>query len=354
MSETEIKPLITTVIPTYRRPKLLHRAILSVLNQTYPHISVCVYDNASGDETEEVVAQMTKKDSRVRYYRHPENIGSFNNFNYGLQEVKTPFFSLLSDDDVLVPTFYEEAIKAFRQYPETMLVCMPTIVVDSRLNVISGPSQVMNMTFYAQGEAVKGMIEVNIPATWTGIVFRKEVREQIGLINPDAGPQADGGFVYHAAARFPLAVIPGVGAVLMAHDNSTSGTVPPMGIEYVDWWNTMMQTIYEDDKFPLSVKEYILSKHLHPNYKNIGITQVARSLARGDYKYARESARGISECGYPVTGRILELLTWGCKLAPLQKIIVIARNLWRYFHGRRHRTLHQKYGHLAAFIKEYE
>ncbi|RKX41747.1 MAG: glycosyltransferase family 2 protein, partial [Thermotogae bacterium] len=66
------KPLITTIIPTYRRPKLLQRAIKSVLNQTYPHFQVCVYDNASGDETAEVVAEFAKKDPRVKYYCHPK------------------------------------------------------------------------------------------------------------------------------------------------------------------------------------------------------------------------------------------------------------------------------------------
>ncbi len=355
MTTLSAEPIITTVIPTYRRPRLLRRAILSVLNQTYPHVCVCVYDNASGDETEKVVRQLIQKDSRVRYHRHPENIGLFNNFNYGLQEVEPPFFSLLSDDDVLVPTFYEETIKAFRQYPEAMLVCMPTIVVDSLLNVISGPMQVMNTTFYAPGEAVKGMIEVNIPATWTGIVFRKEVRDQIGLINPNAGTRADGGFVYHAAARFPLVAVPGLGAVLMAHDNSTSATVPPIGIEHVHWWNTMMQTIYEDDKVPLSVKEYILSKNLHPNYKNIGIAQVGRSLARGDYGYAKEAAQGIGECGYPLTGKIIELFIWSCRIIPLlQRVAVALRESWRHFHIRKNKMLHQKYGHLVVFIKEYE
>ncbi|MEK7713004.1 MAG: glycosyltransferase, partial [Nitrospirota bacterium] len=37
-----VPPLITTIIPTYRRPKLLRRAIKSALNQTYPHLQVCV------------------------------------------------------------------------------------------------------------------------------------------------------------------------------------------------------------------------------------------------------------------------------------------------------------------------
>ena len=61
-------PMITTIIPTYRRPKLLRRAILSVLNQTYTNIQVCVFDNASGDETALVVAELARMDNRVKYF----------------------------------------------------------------------------------------------------------------------------------------------------------------------------------------------------------------------------------------------------------------------------------------------
>src|SRR5690242_8086487 len=38
--------LITAVIPTYRRPHLLRRAITSVLTQESAPLQVCVYDNA--------------------------------------------------------------------------------------------------------------------------------------------------------------------------------------------------------------------------------------------------------------------------------------------------------------------
>ena len=101
-------PLITTIIPTYRRPTLLKRAIESVLQQAYPHFQVWVLDNASGDETAEVVTQLTQQDKRVKYYCHPENVGAFNNFQYGLEQVSTPFFSFLSDDDMLLPDFYQQ------------------------------------------------------------------------------------------------------------------------------------------------------------------------------------------------------------------------------------------------------
>ena len=37
---------ITTVIPTYRRPQLLRRAVASALTQTYPQVRVSIHDNA--------------------------------------------------------------------------------------------------------------------------------------------------------------------------------------------------------------------------------------------------------------------------------------------------------------------
>ena len=100
-------PLITCVIPTYRRPQWVARAIRSVLNQTFTRLRVFVSDNASGDETTAEVRRIQTSDPRVIYHCQPKNLGMRGNFDYGLAHVETPFYSLLSDDDVLLPQFYE-------------------------------------------------------------------------------------------------------------------------------------------------------------------------------------------------------------------------------------------------------
>ncbi len=104
-----MEPRITTVIPTYRRPKLLPRAIMSVLRQTFPHFEVHVYDNASGDETRQVVERLAATDPRVKYHCHERNIGLVPNFAYGMERVATRFFNLLSDDDLVFPRFFDSA-----------------------------------------------------------------------------------------------------------------------------------------------------------------------------------------------------------------------------------------------------
>lgn len=67
-----------------------------------------------------IVAEMNEKDKRIQYFRHPRNIGQLNNFNFGLSHVNTPFFSSVSDDDVLLPGFYQKALRCFKRHPEIL------------------------------------------------------------------------------------------------------------------------------------------------------------------------------------------------------------------------------------------
>lgn len=352
MAALTTQPLITTIIPTYRRPVLLRRAILSALHQTYPHVQVCVYDNASGDETGAVVAEIAQRDPRVKYHCHPQNIGSYNNFNYGIREVETPFFSLLSDDDVLTPTFYEEAMWAFEWHPEAMFACMAVIGVDADLRVTTGPIPLNEIKFYKPGEAVKGMLEGSIPATWTGIVFRREIRNGIGLIDTTAGINADGGYVYHAAARFAGIAVPGIAAALMTHEGNTGAVSGPISGEWMKGWETMMRTIYEDDKVSPQIRKHV--KKWSPPYLRGGITQMLGALSKGDYKYASRVAKGIRECGYPVIGKSLVILSRACAIFPALNVpIRIFHAMWRKRYAHRWVDLHKKYGHLVEFVWQY-
>ena len=61
---------ITVVIPTYNRAAMVQRAIASVLNETRVPIRVYVLDNASTDETPDVLARLAAQDSRPVPYKH--------------------------------------------------------------------------------------------------------------------------------------------------------------------------------------------------------------------------------------------------------------------------------------------
>ena len=209
------------------------------------------------------------------------------------------------------------------------------------------------MKFYEPGEAVKGMLEGSIPATWTGIVFRREVRDGIGLIDTTVGINADGGYVYHAAARFAGIAVPGIAAVLMSHEANMGAAYGPISGEWRKGWETMMRTIYEDDKVSPQIRKYV--KKWSPPYLRGGIMQMLGALSRADYKYASRVAEGIRECGYPAIGKSLVILSRVCAKFPALNVpIRIFHTMWRKRYVHRWGDPHKKYGHLVEFARQYE
>jgi glycosyltransferase involved in cell wall biosynthesis len=67
-------PKVSVLINTYNRASLLPRSVGSVLGQDYPNIELIIIDDASIDNTQEVVKNFNS--DRIRYIRNPENLGS--------------------------------------------------------------------------------------------------------------------------------------------------------------------------------------------------------------------------------------------------------------------------------------
>ena len=201
MINKQMNPMITTIIPTYRRPKLLQRAIKSVLNQTYPYFQICIYDNASGDETASVVAKMAENDSRIKYYCHSENLGMINNLNFGLKHVDTPFFSILADDDFLLPDFYKNAISTLEKYPLAMFFGASTLIIENNRIIGINPKR-LKSGLYEPPNGLKHLLRTHL--TWTSILFRTMVIKEIGALDHDSGVWPEFDYEFRISCRFPF------------------------------------------------------------------------------------------------------------------------------------------------------
>ncbi len=212
--------MITTIITTYKRPKLLRRALASVLNQTYRSFQVHVYDNASGDETSDVVHEFMKQDPRVRYHCHPQNIGMMANYEFAMAQVETPYFSLLSDDDVILPWFYEVALKGFESSPDAAFSAASAIIMSEKGEIVRVPLD--NWPREGRFEAPEGMIQMisKYPVP-TCILFRKSVIDDVPI--DCANPLTwDCDFLLRIAARHPIFVSKRPCGIFLSHDFSYS------------------------------------------------------------------------------------------------------------------------------------
>lgn len=344
-------PVVTTVIPTFQRSRLLRRAILSVLRQTYPYFRILVCDNASDDDTVTVVTALQKFDTRIFYYRHKENIGPFGNFNWGLNHIETELFSLLSDDDVLMPDFYANAIRDLNKYPNAAIAAQNSLVMSENLKILSGISSLERTTYYFPLMALEDIVKVRIPATWTGMVFRKEVVRGIGIIDLNSGPFADGGFVLHAVARYPLVASPEIGAVLTANPESISASMKPLSKEWPVWYELMADRIVNDPQIPESSKTNI-HRLVMPDFKLNGLFQALRAMSNQDWKFAEQAIQGLSECGYPLYAEFLRLLAWCWRNIP--GVAFIMKGLKRMRRIKNDKKIHQlteRYGEQVNYFR---
>ena len=102
--------LVSIVIPTWNRAKILPRVIDSVLAQTYPHFELIVSDNASSDDTRELIESYSCRDARVRFVSAEANNGPVRNWIRGINATKADLVKVLFSDDVLDPEYLSQTV----------------------------------------------------------------------------------------------------------------------------------------------------------------------------------------------------------------------------------------------------
>jgi glycosyltransferase involved in cell wall biosynthesis len=85
-------------------------AIDAILAQTFTDFELIISDNASQDGTPEICRELVARDSRVRYYRNPTNIGAVGNHNRLVELARGEYFKWTGHDDLIEPTFLEKCV----------------------------------------------------------------------------------------------------------------------------------------------------------------------------------------------------------------------------------------------------
>ena len=96
---------ISVLVPAYRTPEVfLRQMIESVLNQTYPHLELCIADGSGENiSVENVVKEYQANDQRVRYQRLEKNEGIAGNTNAAIRMATGDYLALFDHDDLLAP-----------------------------------------------------------------------------------------------------------------------------------------------------------------------------------------------------------------------------------------------------------
>jgi glycosyltransferase involved in cell wall biosynthesis len=127
------QPLVSIVIPTYNRPEYLKQAIASAVKQTYQNIEIIVSDNCSPENPQALVESFA--DSRIKFWRHPENVGMLKNQMHAFKMAQGKYVASLHDDDIWGEDFLAKLVPPLEENSDLILAFSNQYIIDGQGNI---------------------------------------------------------------------------------------------------------------------------------------------------------------------------------------------------------------------------
>lgn len=113
-------PCVSIGLAVYNGERYLEAAVESMLRQSFMDFELIISDNASTDRTQEICQRLANRDSRIRYFRQPENVGINRNFNFVYAVARGAYFKWAAHDDVCDPCHLERCVTPLIQDPSVV------------------------------------------------------------------------------------------------------------------------------------------------------------------------------------------------------------------------------------------
>ncbi len=295
---TEKTPLVTIGIPVYQAEKYLAETLDSVLAQTYTRLEIIISDNASTDRTPAICAAYAARDKRIRYLRHPLNMGAAYNFNCQVEMARGKYFKWTAYDDPLAPTLVEKCVTVLESCPEAIMSYGRTILIDGNGGLIEYHQD--NFDLRAPRPAVR-LRQALVSSAWCHPVFgliRTTVLKRTGKIGNYAS--SDKVLLYELAINGQCHELPEHLAYRRLHQqNSTS--VNRTDEEMAYWfdphnrrrlltprWRRLKETGKAIQRAPLTPADKLAC------YKELGRFYFAPGRAAGAVKEIRQVVRAVT------------------------------------------------------------
>lgn len=210
--------LVSVIIPTYKRPSTLKRAIDSVLNQDYSNVEVIVADdNGIGTEfglKTETVMKDYADNPRVKYVRHEKNINGSAARNSGFAASSGEYIMFLDDDDEFLPQKVSSQLKKMESLDSSWGACYSNYIRVSQ----DGSKTVSKCAEKREGDLLLEELKRNLfIAAGSNLMVRRNIVEEVGGFNENFLRNQDIEFLVKILKNYKLAYSDTLGLKVYVH-----------------------------------------------------------------------------------------------------------------------------------------
>ncbi|MGL3001278.1 glycosyltransferase family 2 protein [Flavobacterium sp. RSSB_23] len=177
--ELNNQPIISVIIPTYKRTDYLKLTLQSILNQTFKDFEIIVIDDGTPNDDNFFLCQTFEK---VKYIKIENSGGPAKPRNVGIREAKGKYIAFVDDDDLLMPNKLEKQVAVLENNPDFGLVHCCCQVIDEngieKKEIIGRPGSL---------DVKHGDVSMRMMGNWTLMMptplIRREIIKEVGLFN---------------------------------------------------------------------------------------------------------------------------------------------------------------------------
>lgn len=185
-------PKVTICLPTFNGGQFLEKGVLSILSQSYKEYELLICDDASIDDSLQVVGCFT--DPRISVISNPTRLGLVGNWNRCLDLARGEYIYIFHQDDVMLPDDLEKKVTALDSCPQAGMVFSDIHVINEQDQIIGGHWNPVlpNVSTLFPGQEFFRLLLLNgnlVPCQT--VLARKSLYQKVGAFNPRLGYTPD-------------------------------------------------------------------------------------------------------------------------------------------------------------------
>jgi glycosyltransferase involved in cell wall biosynthesis len=189
--------LVSACVPSFNSAGFIEKTVKSVLDSTYANLELIISDDASVDNTKEIV--LKNSDKRIFFFENRSRIGTPRNWNRALRKASGKYIGLLNHDDEYGPFWIYYAVKILNENPNIGWVISAFRIIDENNKILNTQLNLGNSQLFKIETAFSKAITES--GFGFGYIARRQLVEEIGWYDAAAGPYADYDLMIRMAAK---------------------------------------------------------------------------------------------------------------------------------------------------------
>lgn len=223
-----MKQTLSVWMPNYNHAAYVGRAIEAVVSQSRLPDEFVVIDDASTDNSEEVLQQYAAKYPWIRIEYSAKNEGVLAIMQRAVETCASDYLFLTAADDFIVPGFFETAMELAEKYPQAgILFGQMKAQSDTGADLYIGKaSQYANSQYISSEEYLQYMRdEAPNHSLSAGTIYNANVLREVGGFQTQLGPWTDTFSIQAIALKYGAVYMAQVVSVWVIHTGSVSQVV---------------------------------------------------------------------------------------------------------------------------------